>query len=71
MVISKQWISAIELSSILQENKKTVWIWLHKLRRIMVLPGRNKLSGNVEVDEVFVWWAKSWKRDDELNERKK
>ena len=62
MVISKQWISAIELSSILQENKKTVWMWLHKLRRIMVLPGRNRLSGNVEVDEVFVWWAKSWKR---------
>jgi len=62
LVISKQWISAEELSSILQENHKTVWTWLHKLRRIMVLPNRDKLSGNVEVDEVFVWWAVSWKR---------
>lgn len=62
LVISKQWISAVWLSSILQENQKTVWTWLHKLRRIMVLPDRNKLSWNVEVDEVFVWWVKLWKR---------
>ena len=62
MVASKQWVSAIELSSILQENQKTVWTWLHKLRKVMILPNRNRLSGNVEVDEVFIWWTKSWKR---------
>lgn len=28
--------------------------WLHKLRRAMVRQGRDRLSGNVEVDEIFV-----------------
>ena len=33
---------------------KTAWTWLHKLRRAMVRPGRDRLSGRVEVDETFV-----------------
>ena len=33
---------------------KTVWGWLQKLRRAMVRPGRDKLSGIVEVDETFI-----------------
>lgn len=33
---------------------KTAWAWLHKLRRAMVRPGRDRLKGEVEVDEVFV-----------------
>ena len=33
---------------------QTAWTWLHKFRRLMVLSGRNKLEGVVEVDEVFV-----------------
>ena len=32
----------------------TAWHWLHKLRRAMVRPGRDRLSGAVEVDEIFV-----------------
>jgi transposase-like protein len=32
---------------------KTAWTWLHKLRRAMVRPGRNRLSGCVEVDETY------------------
>ena len=32
----------------------TAWNWLHKLRRAMVRPGRDRLSGLVEVDEVFI-----------------
>jgi transposase-like protein len=32
----------------------TAWTWLHKLRRAMVRPGRDKLCGEVEVDETFV-----------------
>lgn len=28
----------------------------------MVIEDRTKLSWNVEVDEVFIWWKKSWKR---------
>jgi len=33
---------------------QTAWTWLHKLRRAMVRPGRDKLHGRVEVDETFV-----------------
>jgi transposase-like protein len=33
---------------------RTAWVWLHKLRRAMVRPGRDRLSGLVEVDEVYV-----------------
>lgn len=32
----------------------TAWTWLHKLRRAMVRPGRDRLSGLVEVDESYV-----------------
>ncbi len=32
----------------------TAWTWLHKLRRAMVRPGRDRLSGRVEVDEAYV-----------------
>lgn len=32
----------------------TAWTWLHKLRRAMVRPGRDRLGGRVEVDETFV-----------------
>ena len=31
---------------------RTAWNWLHKLRRAMVRPGRDRLSGTVEMDEV-------------------
>ena len=33
---------------------QTAWAWLHKLRRAMVRPGRERLAGRVEVDETFV-----------------
>jgi len=33
---------------------ETAWTWLHKLRRGMVRPGRERLHGVVEVDETFV-----------------
>lgn len=33
---------------------KTAWALLHKLRRAMVRPGRDRLSGQVEVDETFI-----------------
>jgi transposase-like protein len=33
---------------------KTAWAWLHKLRRAMVRPGRDRLTGRVEVDEAYV-----------------
>jgi transposase-like protein len=33
---------------------QTAWSWLHKLRRAMVRPGRDRLRGFVEVDETYV-----------------
>jgi len=33
---------------------ETAWSWLQKLRRAMVRPQRDKLSGEVEVDETFI-----------------
>jgi transposase-like protein len=33
---------------------RTAWSCLHKLRRAMVRPGREALSGQVEVDETFI-----------------
>lgn len=36
---------------------ETAWVWLHKLRRVMVRPDRDKLIGEVEVDETFIGGA--------------
>jgi len=33
---------------------RTAWAWLHKLRRAMVRPGRDRLQGRVEVEATFV-----------------
>ena len=33
---------------------QTAWSWLHKRRREMVRPGREKLTGEVEIDETYV-----------------
>lgn len=33
---------------------RTAWTMLHKLRRAMIRPGRDRLKGIVEVDETFV-----------------
>jgi hypothetical protein len=33
---------------------ETAWTWLHKLRRAMVRPGRDCLSGEIEIDETYV-----------------
>ena len=33
---------------------QTAWAWLHKMRRAMVRPGRDQLSGRVEIDETYV-----------------
>ena len=33
---------------------ETVWTWLHKLHRAVVRPGRDRLSGRVEVNETYL-----------------
>lgn len=41
---------------------RTAWTWLHKLRRAMVRPGRERLSGEIDVDEAYIGGEKSGKR---------
>jgi transposase-like protein len=51
----KHGTSAVNIQQILGlQSYQTAWTWLHKLRRAMVRPGRDKLHGRVEVDETFV-----------------
>jgi transposase-like protein/ribosomal protein L37AE/L43A len=52
---SKAGTSALTLQRLLGLGSyQTAWVWQHKLRRAMVRPGRDRLSGAVEVDESFV-----------------
>ena len=47
----KHGVSALGLQKVLGFGSyQTAWAWLHKLRRAMVRPGRDGLSGEVEVD---------------------
>lgn len=41
---------------------QTAWAWLHKLRRAMVRPGRDRLAGTVEADETYVGGEKPGRR---------
>jgi len=51
----KTGISALGLQRELGlRSYKTAWSWLHKLRRAMVRPGRDRLTGRVEVDEAYI-----------------
>ena len=55
VVNQKQGVSALGLQHVLEFGSyQTAWAWLHKLRRAMVLPGRELLSSVVEVDESYV-----------------
>lgn len=63
MVAQKNGVSAKGLQTILGLGSyQTAWTWLHKFRRLMILSGRTKLKGTVEVDEVFVGGKVSGKR---------
>jgi len=51
----KNGVSALGLQKILGLGSyRTAWTWLHKLRRAMVRPGRDCLSGSIEVDETYL-----------------
>lgn len=63
IVAQKNGVSAKGLQRILGLGSyQTAWTWLHKFRRLMVLSGRSKLKGTVEVDEVLVGGKTSGKR---------
>jgi len=59
----KYGVSALGLQRVLGLGSyRTAWTWLHKLRRAMVRPGRDRLSGTVEVDETYIGGARAGKR---------
>jgi len=48
-------VSALGLQRVLGLGSyQTAWAWLHKLRRAMVRPGRDRLVRDVEVDETYI-----------------
>jgi transposase-like protein len=51
----KNGVSALGLQRVLGLGSyETAWTWLHKLRRAMVRPDRDCLTGAVEVDETYI-----------------
>lgn len=63
VVNQKNGVSALGLQKALGLGSyHTAWEWLHKLRRAMVRPNRDRLSGVVEVDETFVGGERAGKR---------
>ena len=63
MVGQKNGASALGLKRMLGLGSyETAWTWLHKLRRAMVRPGQDRLTGTVQVDETFIGGAKPGKR---------
>jgi transposase-like protein/predicted RNA-binding Zn-ribbon protein involved in translation (DUF1610 family) len=63
VVSQKNGVSALGLKRELGLGSyQTAWAWLHKLRRAMVVPGRDLLAGPVEVDETFIGGVKSGAR---------
>lgn len=60
MTSAKNGVSAKTLQRVLGFGSyQTAWAMLHRLRSAMVRPGRDRLSGTVEVDETFVGGIKS------------
>ncbi len=63
MVAQKNGVSAVGLQRVLGLGSyRTAWTWLHKFRRLMVFPSRDRLVGKVEVDETLVGGKKAGKR---------
>ena len=55
VVNQKNGVSALGLQKALGLGSyHTAWEWLHKLRRAMVRPNRDKLSGTVEINESYI-----------------
>ena len=48
---------------------ETAWTWLHKLRRAMVRPGRDRLNGEYEIDETYIGGPEEGKRGREIEKK--
>lgn len=63
MTNQKHGVSALGLQQTLGFGSyRTAWSWLHKLRCAMVRPGRDRLSGIIEVDETYLGGPEPGKR---------
>ena len=62
VVNQKNGASALGVQRVLGISYPTAWRWLHKLRRAMVRPGRERLAGTVEADEIYLGGERSGKR---------
>ena len=63
VVGQKNGASAMGIQRMLELGSyQTAWSWLHKIRRAMVRPGRDHLSGIVEIDETYLGGEKPGKR---------
>jgi transposase-like protein len=52
---AKDGVSAMNLKRVLEIGSyQTAWAMLHRLRSVLVRPGRDRLAGRVEVDEAFI-----------------
>jgi len=58
---SKNGISAFSLQRTLEIGSyKTSWAMLHRIRPVLVRPGREQLAGIVEVDETYIGGHEPW-----------
>ncbi len=63
VVQSPHGASAKEIERLLELGSyRTAWSWMHKLRRVMVRPGRDRLGGTVQVDEAFIGSKRALRR---------
>ena len=63
VVSQKHGLSALGLQRVLGLNRyETTWTMLHKLRIAMVRPGRERLGGPVQVDEIYIGGKRTGKR---------
>ena len=55
VVTQKYGANALGLQRVLALGSyQTAWAWLHKMRRAMVRPGRDRLEGPVQADETYI-----------------
>ena len=69
-VSRKHGCNAMDLRRLLGLSYPTAWAWLHKIRDVMVREGRQKLEGEVEVDETYVGGAEAGVFGRDLGEKK-
>lgn len=66
----KNGVSALGLQRVLDLGRyETAWTWMHKLRRAMVRPGRDRLTGEIEVDETYVGGPEEGQRGREIEKK--